>query len=62
MKVAQSCSNLCNAVDCSRPGSSVNGIFQARVLEWIAISAGEDCLVGEMIGFLAKSVFSEPCT
>ena len=29
---------LCNAVDCSLPGSSIHGIFQARILEWIAIS------------------------
>ena len=29
---------LCNPMDCSLPGSSVHGIFQARVLEWVAIS------------------------
>ena len=38
MLVAQSCSTLCDSVDCSPPGSSVHGIFQARVLEWVAIS------------------------
>ena len=32
------CPTLCDPVDCSPPGSSVHGIFQARVLEWIAIS------------------------
>ena len=37
-EVAQSCPTLCNPMDCSLPGSSVHGIFQARVLEWIAIS------------------------
>ena len=31
-KVAQSCPTLCNPMDCSLPGSSVHGIFQARVL------------------------------
>ena len=36
--VAQSCPTLCDPVDCSLPGSSVHGIFQAIVLEWIAIS------------------------
>ena len=36
--VAQLCPILCNPVDCSLPGSSVRGIFQARMLEWIAIS------------------------
>ena len=37
-EVAQSCPTLCNPMDCSLSGSSVHGIFQARVLEWIAIS------------------------
>ena len=33
----QSCPTLCNPIDCSLPGSSVHGIFQARILEWVAI-------------------------
>ena len=37
-EVSQSCPTLCNPMDCSLPGSSVHGIFQAIVLEWIAIS------------------------
>ena len=37
-EVAQSCLTLCNPMDCSLPGSSTHGIFQARVLEWVAIS------------------------
>ena len=37
-KVAQSCLTLCDPMDCSLPGSSVHGIFQAIVPEWIAIS------------------------
>ena len=37
-KAAQSCPTLCDPTDCSPPGSSVRGIFQARVLEWVAIS------------------------
>ena len=37
-EVAQSCPALCNPGDCSIPGSSVHGIFKARVLEWVAIS------------------------
>ena len=36
--VTQSCSTLCDPMDCSPPGSSVHGIFQARELEWGAIS------------------------
>ena len=37
-EVAQSCTTLCNPVDCSPPGSSVHGILQARILQWVAIS------------------------
>ena len=37
-EVAQSCPTLCDPMDCSLSGSSVHGIFQTRVLEWIAIS------------------------
>ena len=37
-EVAQSCLTLSNTMDCSPPGSSVHGIFQARVLEWGAIA------------------------
>ena len=37
-EVAQSCPTLSNPMDCSPPGSSVHGIFQARVLEWGAIA------------------------
>ena len=37
-EVAQSCSTLCDPMDCSLPGSSIHGIFQARVLEWGAIA------------------------
>ena len=37
-EVVQSYPTLCDPMDCSLPGSSVHGIFQARVLEWVAIS------------------------
>ena len=37
-EVAQSYLTLCDPMDCSLPGSSVHGIFQARVREWVAIS------------------------
>ena len=36
-EVAQSCRTLSDPMDCSPPGSSVHGIFQARVLEWVAL-------------------------
>ena len=35
--VAQSCSTLCKPMDCSLPGSSVHGILQAQILEWVAM-------------------------
>ena len=36
--VAQWCPTLCDPMDCSPPGSSVHGILQARILEWVVIS------------------------
>ena len=37
MLYAQLCLTLCKPMDCSLPGPSVHGIFQARILEWVAI-------------------------
>ena len=37
-EVAQSCPTLRDPMDCSLPGSSIHGFFQARVLEWVAIA------------------------
>ena len=37
--VAQWCLTLCDLMDCSPPGSSVHGILQARILDWVAISS-----------------------
>ena len=44
MKVlaVQLCLTLCEPIDCSPPGSSVHGILQAEVLEWVAISFSRD--------------------
>ena len=36
-KLLQLCLTLCNSMDCSPPGSSVHGILQARILEWVAV-------------------------
>ena len=36
--VAQSCPAFCNPMDCSPQGSTIHGIFQTRILEWVAIS------------------------
>ena len=40
-EVAQSCPTLSDPMDCSLPGSSTHGIFQARVLEWGAIASSD---------------------
>ena len=40
-EVAQSCPTLLDPMDCSLPGSSIHGIFQAKVLEWGAIAFSE---------------------
>ena len=40
--VAQSCPTLCDPMECNLPGSSVDGILQARILEWVAISFSRD--------------------
>ena len=39
----QLCPTLCNPTYCSPPGSSVYGIFQTRILEWVAISSSREC-------------------
>ena len=44
-KSLQSCPTLCDLMDCSLPGSPVHGIFQARVLEWVAIAFSCNCIV-----------------
>ena len=36
--IAQSCMTVCNPVDCSPPGCSVNGVLQARILAWVAMA------------------------
>ena len=51
-EVTQSCLTLCDLVDCSLPGSSVHEIFQARVLEWVAIL--------EWVAYPFSSRFSQP--
>ena len=43
-KSLQSCSTLCNPIDGSPPGSSVPGILQAKLLDWVAISFSKACM------------------
>ena len=47
-EVTQSCPTLCDPMDCSLSGSSIHGIFQARVLEWIVISFSRIFLTQEL--------------
>ena len=55
-KLLQSCPTLCDAIDGSPPGSSVPGILQARILEWVAISFSPQ----EVTAAAAKSLQSCP--
>ena len=48
-EVTQSCPTLRNPMDCSLPGSSIRGIFQARVLEWGAIAFSKSSRDGALI-------------
>ena len=40
--VTKSCPTLCDSADCSPPGSSVHGILQTRILEWVAMPSSRD--------------------
>ena len=57
-EIAQSCPTLCDSLDCKLPGSSIHGIFQAKILEWVAISfsVGKEsaCSAGDM-GLIPRS-------
>ena len=57
-EVAQSCPTLSDPMDCSLPGSSIHGIFQARVLEWVAIAFSRNICLG--ICFIYSSVYVNP--
>ena len=55
-EVAQSCPTLSDPMDCSLSGSSVHGLFQARVLEWGAIAFSERKLSAEELVFLNRGI------
>ena len=57
-KSLQSCPTLCDPMDCSLPGSSIHGILQARILEWIAISFSRGSF--QIAATAAKSLQSYP--
>ena len=41
-KLLHSCSTLSNPMDCNPPGSSIHGVFQARVLEWVVMPSSRE--------------------
>src|SRR5574338_18377 len=59
-EVAQLCLTLIDPMDCSLPGSSVHGIFQARVLEWGAIAFSDSEFNGLFLSFL--NFIISPCS
>ena len=60
-EVTQSCQTLSDPMDCSPPGSSFHGIFQARVLEWDAIAFSD--ILAEVPSFrIGKQPLNNKCT
>ena len=76
IKSHQLCLTLCDPMDCSPPGSSVHGILQARILEWVAISSSRgsswprdrthascsSCIAGRFFTTEAPGKPSESCS
>ena len=60
MLVAQSCLTLCNRMDCNPSGSSVHGIFQARILEWVAISFSRGVFLSQRSNLGPLALQAEP--
>ena len=62
--IAQSCPSLCDPMDCSPSGSSVRGILQTRILEWVAIpppgSLPDPAIKPKSPALQADSLLSEP--
>ena len=59
-KVARSCPTLQDSMDCSLPGSSIHGIFQARVLEWVEVSLNRSAHVYIMKGYTKQLADIKP--
>ena len=52
--ITQLCSTLCNPMDCSQPGSSVHGILQASILEWVAMLFSRGIFPTQGLLFIVK--------
>ena len=61
-EVAQSCPTPSDPMDCSLPGSSVHGIFQARVLEWVANAFSVECPSLPFIFYQLPYLTEKPCS
>ena len=55
-------SDSCDPVDCSPPGSSVHGILQARILEWVAVSSSRDQTRVSFVSCIASGFFTASTT
>ena len=55
-EVTQSCQTPSDPMDCSLPGSSIHGIFQARVLEWGAIAFSNESLLGKCYSLMTNNI------
>ena len=53
VKLLQLCATLCDPMDCSPPGSSVHGILQARILEWVVVSSSRGILLTQGLNSLS---------
>ena len=56
MLIAQTCPTLCDPMDCRLPRLSVHGIFQAKILEWVAISFSRGGIGPTYLAFPAVSL------
>ena len=57
-EAAQSCPTLSDPVDCSPPGSSIHGIFQARLLEWSAIAFSRIYMQGRVYVYIYILIYN----
>ena len=61
VSVCQLCPTVCNLMDCSLPDSSVHGISQVRVLEWVAVSLKNKilCNISLICAFISPALTTE---
>ena len=57
IKLLQSCLTLCDPVDCNLPGTSVHGILQARILEWVATPSSNLSFLSKQLNIYMQPIF-----